>query len=345
MDSNDVVVFGMCTKDEEATIRRTIESITNQSQPPDYVVICDDSEDSTPDIIRDTLESTDISFDLIPQRKYAGHGGARQELFENVSRRVDPDILCLLDAGHTVGRDWLKRILDFWTRNPSYDAVTGPNCGEELAYEVESPDDPLYYRHANISFRFEILREVGGWDPSFNRGEDWDLAIRLYAADATVYTSSEWCSNSIERVSPELQKSRIAHNPTSVPYIWKYGPQYVLFHPLQFGKDAASVLFYLLCVSGVFAALAVPILGICLLLFGLTVGAVFVVTHRLVATQSSKEQNSVTRSLNLLLWTAPAVLRSVRDVVSGQYGRRGNARESSSIKKTSGIQSWLERKK
>lgn len=310
------VVFGMCTKNEEAVVRETMRAIRTQTHPPDYIYICDASDDATPDVVRDELAKSDIPFEVFEQERYDGHGGARQELYER-AREVDPDVLCMLDANNTVDEDWLANIVDFWEGHPEYDALTGPDCSEEVHHECGSPHDPLYYRHAAIALDTDLIEAVGGWDPDFGRGEDWDFALRMHRADADVFTSSRWCSRYLTSDPSGLARKRIAGNPTSVPYLSKYGRWYATFHPAQLLKDAGSVLFYLLVgVAAVTAALA-PQYGA--LLAGLAalyaVGYVF----GSVLYTEEVESSGFKRALYLLLYTAPAVLRSTRDVLRGRY--------------------------
>ncbi|GAA0297117.1 glycosyltransferase [Halarchaeum salinum] len=312
----DTVVFGMCTRNEEDVVRKTIRAVRNQTHPPDHVYVCDDSDDSTPDIVRDELEGSGIPFEVFHQERYDGHGGARQELYER-ARSVDPDVICMLDANNTIGDDWLESILRFRAENPEYDVLTGPECDTGIHREAPSPHDPLYYRHAAIAFDADLLETVGGWDPDFGRGEDWDLALRMYRAGSKVFTSTQWCSRYVAPDPPDLTRKRIARNPTSVPYLAKYGAWYLTFHPAQVLKDLWSVCFYALFLLGL-AAIPVGV-GFGLLATAVVVGCGFVLAQRRYEGDSDQPANRLERPLYMLLFTAPAVARSCRNVADGRY--------------------------
>lgn len=310
------VVFAMCTKDEMGAISETIRAIRMQTRTPDYIYICDDSDDATPEIVRDELKKSNIPFEIFEQERYDGHGGARQELYEHV-QKVNPDILCLLDADNTVGEDWLENLLDFWDEHSEYDVLTGPNCSEDVHREVLSPHDPLYYRHANIALNMDFLNKLDGWDPDFGRGEDWDLGLRMYRADAKVFTSSQWCSRYLNSEPSGIDRKRVARNPTSVPFLSKYGLWYAMFHPSQLVKDIGSILFYLLIVSVVVALAFTPQYGISLV--GLTV--FYAVSYIIGGVLYTKEigLNGAKRAMYRLYYTTPAILGGARDVLHGKY--------------------------
>jgi glycosyltransferase involved in cell wall biosynthesis len=312
----ETVVFGMCTKDEMGAIRETMRAIRMQTRTPDYIYICDDSDDTTVEIIRDELKQSNIPFKVFEQEHYDGHGGARQELYEHV-QRMNPNIFCLLDANNTVDDRWLENLLGFWDDHPEYDVLTGPNCSEDVHREVLSPHDPLYYRHANISLDMDFLDAIGGWDPNFGRGEDWDLALRMYRADAKVFTSSRWCSCYLNSEPSGIARKRIARNPTSVPFLTKYGCWYAIFHPSQLLKDIGSVLFYLLVGAVVVAVTLAPQYG--LLLGGLTV--FYTICYILGGVLYTKETDfkGIIRAMYRLYYTAPAIFRKTREVLHGRY--------------------------
>lgn len=318
---DDTVVFGMCTRNEADTIRETMQSIRDQTTPPDVVVVCDDSDDGTTAIVESVFTDSTVPVDVFQQEHYEGHGGARQELFERAAT-YEPDLLCLLDAEHAIGPDWFAEVLAFRAANPEYDLLTGPGCPREVHRPCESPHDPLYYRHATMAVEFATLERVGGWDPDFGRGEDWDLALRLYRADVRAFTSTRWCSRFIGSVDFTTRRARIAGNPTSVPYLAKYGPWYARFHPAQVLKDAASVLFYFLLVVAVFSLPLGPLAPSVPLFAAGFVAVGYALAYNVYHSGGSQPVGgSVEQPLFYLLYTAPAVVRSFRQVAAGRYGR------------------------
>lgn len=308
----------MCTKDEEDSIRKSMESIRSQTRDPDYVFICDASNDTTPDIIRDELEKSDIPFEVFRQEQYSGHGGARQELYERI-QKVNPDIFCMLDAANAVNSDWINNIENFWEDNPKYDALTGPSCEQDVNRECTTPHDPLYYRHAAIALDVSLLDTIGGWDPGFDRGEDWDFALQMFRAGADVFTSSRWCSKYLNSEPSNIYRKRIAGNPTSVPYLYKYGTWYAKFHPVQIIKDIGSVFFYIITtILALVLAFAPQYTTSVVSIFtiysvGFILGSVFY--------EDKYQLHNFKRALFLLLYTAPAAARSTKKVIQGKYQR------------------------
>lgn len=318
---DEAVVFGLCTRNEADTIRESMRSIRDQSIPPDLVLVCDDSDDGTADIVESVFAASQVPCEVFQQERYGGHGGARQELFERAVDH-DPDLLCLLDAEHAIGPDWLSAVLTFRGANPEYGVLTGPGCWQGVHRPCESPHDPLYFRHATMAIEFDFLERVGGWDPDFDRGEDWDLAIRLYRAGARTFTSTQWCSRFIGSVDFTTRRARIAGNPTSVPYLSKYGLWYVLFHPSQVFKDAISVLFYLLLVAAALSRSFGPLPpGVPLLAAGL-VAIGYTLSYNLFRASVARPLGgNLEKPFLHLLYTAPAVVRSLRQIAAGRYER------------------------
>lgn len=312
----DKVVVGLCTKDEEESIRQTIHSIHSQKRSPEHVIVCDDSEDNTTSIIRDELKSSDTSFEIFQQTQYSGHGGARKELYERV-KEVGADIFCVIDANIEIDPNWLKNILEFWEKHPKYDVLTGPHCSRTVHYECTSPHDPLYYRHATMALDTSLVDRIDGWDADFNRGEDWDFALRMYRSGAKVFTSSRWCSTYVNSDPIGLSKERIARNPTSIPYLSKYGAWYAKFHPLQLIKDGGSIGFYGLLSFLPITAIFLPQYLLLTVLSLLTYLIVYVLSS--VYAESEFCVKSVLRALFRVWYTAPAVLKSVNKILQGSY--------------------------
>lgn len=310
------IAVGLCTKNEEDSIRQTIRSIRDQKRPPQFVFVCDDSEDSTPKIIREELKESNILFDIFQQQRYSGHGGARRELYEHV-KDVDPDIFCMIDANIKVDPTWLEKILDFWEDHPEYDALTSPHCSKNVHHECNSPHDPFYYRHAAIALDTSLIEKIDGWDADFNRGEDWDFALRMYRSGARVFTSSRWCSNYVNSDPILLSKERIAGNPTSIPYLSKYGTWYAKFHPLQIIKDAGSLGFYIhLSLLPIVLSLLpqYSLVTITSLLIYLTL-----YLFSSMYSESVYNMKSLIRAIFRVWYTTPAVLRSINKVLQGSY--------------------------
>ena len=263
------IAVGIPTMNSAATIKETLESLTEQTRTPDRIIVVDASTDETPDIVESVAEETEVPITLRRQSERGrGVGGARQDMYEELTE----DILACLDTQKRVDDDWIETRIKFHEAHPNYGVLSGaPIDGESIDSPAESVKDPYYLRQSNCSITKEALDRVNGWDPWMARGEDWDLRIRLWRAEVQSWVKSDLACEFIEVDDPNEVITKILDRPSSVDYLRKYGLWYAWFHPIHVLGDVASIgsLFLLLVAPllaavGVTAALGllvIPVLG------------------------------------------------------------------------------------
>jgi glycosyltransferase involved in cell wall biosynthesis len=262
------LAVGIPTYNNEATIRKTLESLINQTRKPDRIIVVDASTDQTPDILRKVATETNIPIDYSRQSDQGrGVGAARQEIYE----QLEEDILACLDTKKQVDNDWVEQRVRFHTANPEYDILCGAMVSNNVDRPVRDVKDSFFLRQSNCSIRRSALDRVGGWDPSMARGEDWDLRIRLWRSGSQSYVKGTLSCEFIEKDTTRTKVTKIFKRPSSVNYIRKYGKWYAQFHPIHILGDVASIIsiFMLLAtgalifvyVPGALVALTIPVIG------------------------------------------------------------------------------------
>lgn len=266
--SAERVTLGIPTMNNQRTIWETLSEFADQTRPPDRVHVVDGSSDWTPDIIELFRETVHPPFDLVLERQSnsTGVGAARARIYEE----FEGDILACFDTNAVPDKQWLEKHLQTHEDHPTVDIVCGI-YDERQSEVVESPHDRAFLIQKNCTIKREALDAVNGWDQNFTRGEDWDLAIRLWRNGATAYVREDLERHPIggEGVGSRL-RTRLAR-PSSVRFLRKYGLWYAKFHPAHVLGDIGSVVSLavglvslpLLAVVGVSALflLLIPILG------------------------------------------------------------------------------------
>lgn len=247
------ISVGIPTMNNKKTIRETLESLLQQTRPPDRIIVVDASDDRTPNIIREIADESDIPIDYYRQsEKGRGVGRARQDIYKN----FEEDILACLDTDHRVGREWIAKRVEFHEKNPEYGVLSGTDI-PGMDEEVMSPKSPHYFRQANCSLTASTLEAVNGWDPWMPRGEDWDMHIRLWRADIQSYVRGDL---STEKLGQQGWRSIFRKNlrrPSAIQFFRKYGIWYFKFHPLHPLGEVAS----LASAIGLFLGISLAILG------------------------------------------------------------------------------------
>lgn len=102
-----MISVAMCTYNGEKYIQEQLESIINQSMPPDEIVICDDcSKDTTLKIVKDTLKSYDGIVQLVSNKHNLGY----RKNFEKAISLCHGDIIFLSDQDDVWNRDKIEII-------------------------------------------------------------------------------------------------------------------------------------------------------------------------------------------------------------------------------------------
>lgn len=196
------VTIGVCTRNCASYISEALDSIVAQDYPHNHlnVVVVDESDDETPEIIRECISGIDI-----PVRVFRvfgrGLGASRNKVIEN----AEGDFVLWVDGDMVLEKDFVKKQVEFMENNPQIAAARGRQVLEPASGLLASLE--TYSRAAGrmvdyqskearskalgtggAIYRVAALTRIGGFDERMvGYCEDWDLEIR--AKEAGWYVS------------------------------------------------------------------------------------------------------------------------------------------------------------
>jgi len=168
----------------EQTIAKCLDAATSLEQPGDVeiIVVNDGSRDKTGEIAS--------SFSGVQVINVPNGGGSRAI---NIGiKAAHHEILVSLDADAMLEKDWLKKIVPYFSE-PDVAAVAGyavtgnkSLVGKLMGYDVELRLDRAadYTDHLytmNTAYRRQVLLEIGMFDEGLKIGYDVDISRRLIA--------------------------------------------------------------------------------------------------------------------------------------------------------------------
>jgi glycosyltransferase involved in cell wall biosynthesis len=255
----NTVTLGLCVKNAEETIGKSIESVLGQDYPHqlmEIIVVDGLSKDRTLPIVTEKLEKSDI-----PAKIYSdngqGLGFARNIVCKNTSSKY----VIWIDGDIIIPKEHVREQVDFMERNPRVGAAKASygfsNTGNVVA-DIENMRTvrPLFItrkdRSSNLAgtgaaiFRLSALKDAGFFDEKINgAGEDIDIAIRMGSHRWNLSTSPAVFYEGFRKTWKGLWKEY---------YWWGYGMHYVV------NKHHEPTIFWanfppIACVKGVFQAL------------------------------------------------------------------------------------------
>lgn len=237
--SDPTITVGIPTKNEAATIGQTLHALNEQTRPPDHVLLADDSDDET--AYKARVTAAKMGFDLETFTVAGGVGAAREAIRE----RAAPGLLVCLDAEVEIPPDWLENHVEIHDAWETPAVISGAWPGSDVVY-TEVIDDPMrdeYFIEGNCSMTTATAEKIGGWDPTFSRGCDWDFRVRLsQTLDVDAVCSTRVAARPMDSNSGGwLHVRKQLARPSSVPYLRKYGRRYLGFHPAHVAGDGLGV--------------------------------------------------------------------------------------------------------
>ena len=169
----------LTTKNEGSNIGKLLDSLMNQEEPYEVLVVDSASTDDTQEIVKQySQKKSNI--------KLLVHPGTRAESMNYGIKQATGDAVSFIGGDDVADKDWIKEI-----RNglKNADIVVGDllATGEERIKTIENVK--LFHNGVNVSYpgtnttyKKEILDKLDGFDPWFSSAED--LEINLRAVDA-----------------------------------------------------------------------------------------------------------------------------------------------------------------
>ena len=162
-------------------LRENLEALTNQTRPPDQIIIVDNhSNDGTPEMVRSGYKS--VCLIVMPDSR----AGAC-ETFNIGFKKAQHDFTAIMDDDVVAPPDWLERLLDRFEKEPESTAMISSKV-----VEPEMPDSFLHaqevneerymstFRGCGTLARTEVLARAGYYDEKFFiYGNERDLAARV----------------------------------------------------------------------------------------------------------------------------------------------------------------------
>ena len=213
------VDFSVCvsTYNSAKTLRVCLDSIFQQTVKPTEVLVCDGgSTDGTLEILKEypvKVVATDVR----------GVGSARNVLAFAVSEKM----IAWIDSDVAIPVNWLELREEIHQAHPEVDCLSNAGRYVNTTEANEISKIPISSEivlkqhneisHGTLTIKRELYQKVGGYDPLFEWGEDWDLKTRLLRIGAGIYWT-ETCLSYHMR-SEKFVKSRVG--------------QYILLHDLE----------------------------------------------------------------------------------------------------------------
>jgi glycosyltransferase involved in cell wall biosynthesis len=165
----------LTTKNEEKNIGQLLESLTNQEEPYEVLVVDSDSTDKTQDIVNKYSKKN-------KKIKLLIHPGTRAESMNYGIKKASGDAVSFIGGDDIADKNWIKEIR---TGLKNADIVVGDliSRGDEKVKNIENVK--LFHKGVNVSYpgtnttyKKEILDKLGGFDPWFSSAEDLEINLR-----------------------------------------------------------------------------------------------------------------------------------------------------------------------
>lgn len=254
------VTIGLCVRNAEATIGKSIGAVLDQDYPHELmeIIVVDGlSKDNTISILREKLEKADIRTRILSDDG-KGLGAARNLVCKN-SRS---EYVLWIDGDISIPKGHLREQIAFMEENPRIGAAKagyGFSYTGNIVADIENLRTlkPLLITHSlkseNLSgtgaaiFRLQALEKAGYFDERIRgAGEDIDMAVRITHQGWNLATSPAIFYESYRKTWKGLWKEY---------YWWGYGMHYVA------NKHRGTIILWtrlplVSFIKGVFQALA-----------------------------------------------------------------------------------------
>jgi len=173
----------LTTKNAGQYITDFLESMMNQQEPYEVIIVDSDSTDKTQDIIKEYIQKN-------KNIKLFIHPGTRAESMNYGIKQTTGDAVAFIGGDDVADKNWIKEL-----RNALKDGdiVVGKLCSKEEERFKTLANVKIFHKEINIShpgcnttYKKEILEKLKGFDPWFFSAEDLDLNYRAVDAGYTI---------------------------------------------------------------------------------------------------------------------------------------------------------------
>jgi glycosyltransferase involved in cell wall biosynthesis len=169
----------LTTKNEDMYIGELLESLSNQEEPYEVLVVDSDSTDRTQEIVKEySKKKKNIKLLIYP--------GTRAESMNYGIQQSTGDAVAFIGGDDIADKNWIKDIREAIKNS---DVVAGKliskkhdRFGNVANVKFFHKGVNISYPGANTTYKKEVLNKLGGFDPWFFSAEDLELNLR--AADA-----------------------------------------------------------------------------------------------------------------------------------------------------------------
>lgn len=178
----------LTTKNEEKNISELLESLMDQEEPYDVLVVDSDSTDNTKKIVsKYSKKNKNI--------KLLDHPGSRAESMNYGIKKSSGDAVAFIGGDDIADEDWIKNIRSILKNT---DIVAGKLVSRKEEKFGKVANVKLFHKGVNIcypgtntTYKKEILEKLGGFDPWFFSAEDLEINIRAVDAGYNITYSKK----------------------------------------------------------------------------------------------------------------------------------------------------------
>jgi glycosyltransferase involved in cell wall biosynthesis len=198
------ITIGICVKNEERSIKSTLESIKSQDflhRLMEIIIVDDGSEDKTLQIVLDIAQKMDFNIKVFHE-DWKGVGSARNKVVCNALG----DYILWVDAGAILPPDFVRKQIKFMDQHPEV-GIAKARCvaieEENILSTLENLQyiayDSRYLGKVNsfvlgtcgAIYRTDAIKKVGGFDGIFRRsGEDFDIECKVREKGWSLYRNT-----------------------------------------------------------------------------------------------------------------------------------------------------------
>jgi glycosyltransferase involved in cell wall biosynthesis len=230
------------TRNSEWCLPYSLKALLNQvTQPNEYVICIGKSEDNTENLILEFQKQAKVPVKLCYDREGIGTGYAMSQILAMASG----DIILWASSDGVKSKYWVSRMIKLFEDNKdiSYLCNSGISKSPSLISKLDPEDIPYsenkkYLYNADslagiLAFRRKDVIDVGGFDPIFMRGQDFDAVIRLTGSGKIGMNCGPQGYHFGIVGSKNLKKA--IKTGTFFKFLYKYGWRYCLLAPHHFG--------------------------------------------------------------------------------------------------------------